>query len=92
MFKRSLCRSANGVDVVSVNGPLNDLVSALRCMRKFGVRLFVFTDSTRDLALNFLEVLGELLFGKFFVWLLHRTAPVLVPASLLGRGPWPIAR
>ncbi len=92
MSKQRSCRSASRMDVVGVDRLSHDLVAAVRRMCEFGVRSFVFADLFGDLALHLLEVLGELLLGKFFAWLLHRATPASVPASLSGRDPWPTAR
>lgn len=91
MSKQRSCRSANRMDVIGVDRLSHYLVTAVRRVREFGVRLFVFADLLGDLALNLLEVLGELLFGKFFAWWLHRASPASVFASLSSRDPWPIA-
>ena len=92
MFRRRSCRSASRVDVVGVDRLSDDIVSGVCRMREFGVRLLLLHDLLGHLALHLLEVLGELLFGKFFAWLLHRASPASVPASLSGRDPWPTPR
>ena len=92
MSKQRPYSSARRMDVVSIDGLSDDFVSGVRRMRQFGVRFFVLADLPGDLALHLLEVLGELLFGQLFAWLLHRATPASVPASLSGRDPWPTAR
>ena len=92
MSKQRPYSSARRMDVVSIDGLSDDFVSRVCRMREFGVRFFIFADLLGDLALHLLEVLGELLFGKFFSWWLHRTPPALVHPLVPGRDPWPTAR